>query len=300
MSTEPNTDADDIFGAGLDDAQPSVAQSAAAEDDDFAELIAGLSEGEQAVESPPADVAPAAEPDSAAQEIAPAPSVVPDEVMARAARLGIPPAELFRRDPAEVQGFVDQVERFQHIHQLQQQAAKAAAPPPAFDFAARVAHYKSRQYDEVVAQDMAEKDQREYQLGLKLQMLEQQLAMQAQQQANTQAAAAVNQWNSAVAAGLRAAAPSMASLADDPAALMAIQAQSQKLGQMYYTSGQPMPDAANLAQQAAFMVYGAELLGQPQQPYASTTPRPRSTSGQSTGGKAAAIAHIARVMNGSK
>lgn len=292
MSTEDQDD----FAFGLEEASPAAQQPQGEPEDDFASLVASLASDDTEQSAEPA-TEPQDQTGDQAQEIAQPPSTVPDDVMARAVQLGIPAAELFRRDPQDIPAFVAQVEQYQNLQAQHQAAVRSAAPPPAFDLAARVKHYKDKSYDDQVAQDLAEKDAREYQIGLKLSQLEQQVQWQAQQQSQRQAAAAVGQWNEAVAAGLRAGSPELATLANDPAAVMAIQAQSQKLGQMYFASGQPMPSAAELAQQAAFMVYGADLLSRSQSPYASATPRPRGTGARHQPGRDAAIAHIANVLN---
>jgi hypothetical protein len=294
MSTEEPED----FGFGLEEPPAAATQPQGETEDDFASLVASLSsEAPEQPAEPPAE--PQDQPGDQAQEIAQPPSAIPDDVMSRAVQLGIPAAELFRRDPQDIPAFVAQVEQYQSLQAQHQAAARSSAPPPAFDLNARVKHYKDKSYDDQVAQDLAEKDAREHQLHLKVLQLEQQFTMQSQRQAQQQAAVAVGQWNEAVASGLRAGSPALAALADDPAAVTAIQAQSQKLGQMYYSSGQPMPGAAELAQQAALMVYGADLLARSATPYASATPRPRGTVAHQLPGKDAAIAHIARVLNSS-
>lgn len=285
-------------------AKPEAEPSPAAAEDRVASLAQSLlAMAEDAAQPATASVAATESPtpaQAAEQSIVEQPSgLIPDDLLAQAARLNVPAEDLFRRDPQELPAFLASVERF-HAHQqaVRQQAAQPPAQPQ-FDYQARVADYVAKGWDEQVAADTAAKDQQLFQLNQKFAQLENAVRYTYQQQAQGQAAAAVAQWNDAIANALASGPPQLAAFASDPAALNAIQLRSQQYAQMLTATGQPIPGADELARQAAFQVYGTQLIAtsQPSTPYASTTPRPRGQATPPAIGKPAALAHITSILN---
>jgi hypothetical protein len=269
MSNEQGPD--EIFGDGVGEAAPATAPPAP--DDDNQEFLAALMAGTEA-ESEVAAPAPEPEPVSEQQFSQPQGQLVDPAVLAQAAALGIPPADLFRHDPANIPAFVQSVAAYSQQVAAQRQASQVAAPPPQFDLDAAIEKYREQNFDEIAARNLAEKDKRLHDIEMQVGQLRNVVHETRQQHAQNVAVQAVGEWNNAIHNALLTLPPQFAAIAGNPDSLGRVQAQSQTYARMLQATGQPIPDAATLAQRAAFEVFGTSLIGQGA-PYASPVPRPR-------------------------
>lgn len=288
------------------------AKKPAAPEDQFAELE-DLFEGDDGEAAAPAEAV--AETPDGQQPAAP---LYDQNQIARAALIGVSANEFLSWPADQIESRLTAAEQFvafqNHYRQqaaIQAQQAEQAnqqpAAPPVFD-EAKVRKELSEKYEEAMVDDLVEAKRTAH--AVKLVQLENErlqalLVQQQQTQQQQNAARAYNDWNAAIEASVSRLDPSIQEVAKDAQKLTAIQQRTMELGAMYTASGRPIPSAEQLAKDAAFALFGDEIVavakgtkkGGPMSPEKfsrGTTARTRPSTAPAFEGTNAAIAGIAQ------
>jgi hypothetical protein len=256
-----------------------------------------------------------AETEAAATPAATAAPAYDQNQIARAALIGIQAGEFLSWPADKVEEKLAAAEQFaafqNHYRQqaaqqaeLQKQQQQAPPAPPVFDEVA-VRAKLSEKYEEAMVEDLLESKRAAHEAKLaRLENQQLHAALVNQQQAQQQQAAtrAFNDWNSAIDSSVAKLDPAIQEVAKDAEKMKAIRSRTLELGAMYQASGRPIPGPEQLAKDAAFALFGDEIVsaakgkrGGPmtQQKFSSgTTARTRPTTAPANEGYDAALAGI--------